>query len=229
MTASGPSPPGASPEQALHSAGPWTLSQWQEDLAAFALHEDAAAGDRLLQQLSTTPVPAAVALQIHVDCVHTGLRSALAQRVPTVVALVGEAFFQLLARDFARAYPPSRPQLSCWGEELPHFLQTRDDCAAFPWLGEVAAFDLAIDRIAWSDPALPERREMEFRYAVDELREAVSAALVGDESALAKVDLSPAPRRFVLWCADDAVVRCRKLDPMSPFAVEPQQSSPDLP
>lgn len=228
MTASGRSAPGASPEQALPSAGPRTLSHWQEDLAAFALHEDAAAGERLLQQLSTTHVPTAVALQVHVDCVHAGLRSALAQRVPTVVALVGEEFFRLIARDFARAYPPSRPQLSCWGEELPSFLQNREDCAAFPWLGDVAAFDLAIDRVAWSDPVRPERREVEFHYAVDELREAVFAAMAGDESALEKVDLSPGPRRFVLWCAEDSMVRCRKMDSISPRSVTWRKPSPDM-
>lgn len=205
-----------------------SLSQWQSDLAAYALHEDAAARERLLSRLATTSVPADIALQVHVSSVHAGLRSALAQRVPTVVALVGEEFFSMVARDFARVHPPVLPQLSCWGEELPEFLRGRADCAGLPWLRDVAAFDLAIDRVACSDPAHPETRQVQYDYAVDELREAVAAAMNGDESALGQVDLSPAPRRFVLWCAEDATVRCRTVDDATALAIGAHQSSPDM-
>ena len=209
------------------------LSQWQADLASYALHEDAAAGKRLLAQLANTPVPAETALQVHVACVHGGLRSALAQRVPSVVALVGEEFFSQMARDFARAHPPVAPQLSCWGEALPDFLRAREDCTALPWLGDMAAFDLALDRVAWADPAehpaAAGGRLLRLQYAVDELREAVGAALEGDDSALAAVDLTPGPRNFVLWCAEDAVVRCRTVDDAMADALEARHSLPDAP
>ena len=190
------------------------LAQCQADLAAYALHEDGAAHERLLAASASTPVPSAMALQVHVSCVHAALRAALAQRVPTVVALVGEEFFTWLARDFSRNHPPTAPQLSCWGENLPDFLRSHPQCQSLPWLGDVAAFDLAIDRVAWTDPATDLQqgvRLLPLQYAVDELRDAVAAALAGDDTALANVDLTPAPRTFRLWCAEDATVRCRRV------------------
>jgi hypothetical protein len=201
------------------------LAQWQADLVAHALQGDRAAHERLVAALAPTPVPASIALAVHADCVHAGLRHALAQRVPTVVAMVGEEFFTVLARDFARTQPPAAPQLSCWGEALPDHLAGRADCAAYPWLPELATFDLALDRVAWADPAavtapipldadhalqpLPGLRVLPLQYPVDELREAVAAELAGDAGALARLDLGPAPRHVVLWCAEDARVHCR--------------------
>ena len=210
-----------------------TLSRWQADLSAYALHEDPEARVRLLAQLAQTPVPGDAALQVHVACVHAGLRAALAQRVPTVVALVGEDFFALLAREYARTHPPTAPALSCWGEELPSFLAAREDCAALPWLADVATFDLALDRVAWADPADPDdpgrTRVLSLHHAVDHLREAVAAALEGDDSALARVDLTPAPRHFLLWCSEEAMVRCRAIDEPTARALEAGRSLTDLP
>ena len=165
------------------SVPPLSLAQWQSDLSAFALHGAADAAARLLPHLKNSPVSAEAALAVHAACVHSALRSALAQRVPTVVALVGEAFFATMAESYARAHPPTAPQLSGWGESLPVFI------AAMPGLAVLRC-----------------------RHAVDRLRDAVAEATSGNEAALAAELLEAAPRCYVFWCAEDAAVRCREIN-----------------
>ncbi len=209
------------------SVPPLSLPQWQSDLSEFALHGTADAAARLLPHLKNSPVPVEAALAVHAACVHSALRSALAQRVPTVVALVGEGFFNTLAESYARANPPAAPQLSGWGEGLPAFIAAMPACAAYPWLGDMAAFDLALDRVAWVNPeatgpavqltpelalvASPGLAVLRCRHAVDRLRDAVAEATSGNEAALSAELLEAAPRCYVLWCAADAAVRCREI------------------
>ena len=210
------------------SVPPLSLAQWQSDLSAFALHGAADASARLLPHLKNSPVSAEAALAVHAACVHSALRSALAQRVPTVVALVGEAFFATMAESYARAHPPRAPQLSGWGESLPVFIAAMPACAAYPWLADMVAFDLALDRVAWADPedtgpalqltpelalvASPGLAVLRCRHAVDRLRDAVAEATSGNEAALAAELLEAAPRCYVFWCAEDAAVRCREIN-----------------
>jgi len=204
-----------------------SLAQWQADLSAFALHGAADAAARLLPHLKHSPVPAEAALAVHAACVHAALRSALAQRVPTVVALVGEDFFTTLSEVYARAHPPTAPQLSVWGEGLPVFIAAMPACAAYPWLADMAAFDLALDRVAWANPedsgpalpltpdvalvAAPGLAVLRCRYAVDRLRDAVAEATSGNEGALSAELLEAALHSYVFWCAADATVRCREI------------------
>jgi hypothetical protein len=209
------------------SASPMSLAQWQLDLSAFALHGAADAAARLLPHLKNSPVSAEAALAVHAACVHAALRSALAQRVPTVVVLVGEDFFTILSEAYARAHPPTAPQLSGWGDGLPAFIVAMPACAAYPWLADMADFDLALDRVAWANPedsgpplpltpdvalvAAPGLAVLRCRYAVDRLRDAVAEATSGNEGALSAELLETAPRCYVFWCAADAAVRCREI------------------
>lgn len=224
--------PAAQPRQpapAPSRTSPDRLAQWQTDMATYALSRDESAHRRLTVALAPTPVPPAVSLEVHADCVQAGLRNALAKRVPTVVAMVGEEFFSGLAHDYACEYPPDAPQLSCWGDALPDFIDRREDCAVLPWLADLAAFDLALDRVAWADPAeecppilldedyslqpMPGLRVLRVQYPVDELRDAVTAELAGDTEALGRLNMASASRHLVLWCAEDAQVRCQAVSP----------------
>ena len=202
-----------------------TLAEWQRDLAAHALHGDAAAAARLRPALAAGPVPVNEALEIHASTVHHALYSALRQRVPTVEALVAEDFLRDLVRDFARQHPPRQPQLARWGSGLPLFVATHAGCAALPYLGAVAAFDLALDEVALAPPGqwlppqplvagltlqrLDSLRVLATTYATDQLRDAVAAARDGDETALSGVSLEPGVYHYALWCAADAQVHCR--------------------
>lgn len=203
------------------------LANWQRDLADYALHGEAAAATRLLAVFGPGPVPAAEALEIHATTVHHALYSALRQRVPTVEALVGEAFLRELTREFARCHPPRQPQLALWGEALPAFIAGHAGCRALPYLVDTAAFDLALDEVAlteagrWGEAqslveglalqVLDSLRVFSSRFAVDQLRDAVLAAQGGDDTALQAVSLLPGAHLYALWCAADAQVHCRAI------------------
>ncbi len=201
------------------------LADWQRDLADYALHGEAAAATRLLTVFGPGPVPADEALEIHATTVHHALYSALRQRVPTVEALVGEAFLRELSREFARHHPPRQPQLALWGEALPAFIAGHAGCRALPYLADAAAFDLALDEVAlteagrWGEAqslveglalqVLDSLRVFSSRFAVDQLRDAVLAAQGGDDTALQAISLLPGAHLYALWCAADAQVHCR--------------------
>jgi len=203
------------------------LADWQRDLADYALHGEAAAATRLLAVFGPGPVPAAEALEIHATTVHHALYSALRQRVPTVEALVGEAFLRELTREFARRHPPRQPQLARWGEALPAFVAGHAGCRALPYLADAVAFDLALDALALTDAGrwgeaqslveglalqvLDSLRVFSSSFAVDQLRDAVLAAQGGDDTALQAVSLVPGAHHYVLWCAADAQVHCRAI------------------
>lgn len=208
-----------------------TLTDWQRDLADYALHGSAAAATRLFPALGSGPVDIREALDIHAATVHHALFSALRQRLPTVEGLVGEAFLRDLTREFARLHPPRQPRLAVWGTEFPAFVAGHERCATLPWLAAVAAFDLALDEVAlamagrWLAPQVlttglslqhvDSLRVVTVSHAADQLRDAVAAARDGDESLLSAVSLAPGRHHYAMWCGGDAQVHCRKLDPGS--------------
>ena len=135
------------------------------------------------------PVPAAAALRVHRNTVLGALAQALALTYPTVAALVGEAFFDRAAAAFAAEAPPDQARLSVYGGQFPDFLDTWPPAAQIPCLGDVARFDLAIDRCGSSprsgrriplEPAvvlsLPvSLLVLELRHPADRIRDAVES------------------------------------------------------
>jgi hypothetical protein len=98
-----------------------------------------------------------------------GAERALATAFPTIAALVGEASFAALSRDFWQHHPPVRGDLGEWGDVLPAFIASKDSLATEPYLADSARLDwavhrasraadapaapLALDRLAIDDPA----------------------------------------------------------------------------
>lgn len=71
---------------------------------------------------------------------------ALAAAYPTVQALVGPEDFAVLARALWRASPPRRGDLAQWGHELPAFIEAERDFDPWPYLGDCARLDAAVQR-----------------------------------------------------------------------------------
>lgn len=102
------------------------------------------------------PVPAAIAQQpgasratrfaIHRNNVVVGLIDALAARFPVTRQLVGDEFFQAMAREFVRGSPPRDPVLWHYGATLPEFIAVFRPAAGLPWLPDVARLERA-----WSE------------------------------------------------------------------------------
>ena len=102
-----------------------SLSQYQDRLAAFLLQRGEYAGDE-------------AALNIYRNNVMVSLTRALGDQYPAVKNLVGEQFFNALARDYVLAFPPREPALTFYGAGMAEFIREHQACRALPWLGDVA-------------------------------------------------------------------------------------------
>ncbi len=133
------------------------------DTAALALRES---GSRALRGLQ--------AYRANADASAT---RALATAFPTVQALVGEADFEHLAREFWRAAPPLRGDLGEWGDTFAAWLAAHPQFADGPYIGDCARLDWALHRC---------------ERAADNTLDADSIARLGDtDSARLAMQLAP--------------------------------------
>lgn len=82
-----------------------------------------------------------MALRIYRNNVTVSLTRALAAQFPVTARLVGEQFFGALARDYLRQHPPEAAALAFYGHLLPAFIRQSPECAALPYLADVAALE----------------------------------------------------------------------------------------
>lgn len=159
---------------------------------------------------SPGPIAASVALRVHRNTVYGGLSQALALSYPTVQALVGEAFFDRAAAEFAEAEPPVQARLDAFGHGFADFLAAYAPAQALPYLADVARFDLAIEtagRCPRFERLVPIETQivlslpislsvLDLAWPADSIRDAVESEREGD---LAGVDLAAGPVRLAVW------------------------------
>jgi hypothetical protein len=73
--------------------------------------------------------------------VFASLRGCLAARFPVVARLVGEEFFNAVARVFVERHPPTSPALFEYGDEFPLFLASFGPTKSLPYLPDVARLE----------------------------------------------------------------------------------------
>ena len=110
--------------------------------------------------------------------VVAGLIDALAQRFPVVRRLVGEAFFEGLARDYVVTCPPSSPVMLLYGESFPDFVKNFAPTSNVPYLSDIARLEIARGRAYHAEDAAP----VETR---------VFAALPSEQLATLRFDFHP--------------------------------------
>ena len=84
---------------------------------------------------------------------------ALANAYPVVKALVGEEFFEALARVYAQAHPSTSGDLNRFGEHFAGFVATFEHTRPLPYLPDVAALEWAVHRAHYAADAVPVARE----------------------------------------------------------------------
>lgn len=100
-----------------------------------------------------SPVPAGVVnpdgvaatkrFDVYRNNVIVSLIDALASRFPVVQTLVGEEFFQAVAREFVINQPPASPVMLNYGTGFPEFLDGFPPAASVPYLSDVARLESA--------------------------------------------------------------------------------------
>jgi hypothetical protein len=71
---------------------------------------------------------------------------ALSNAFPVLLQLVGDEFFEQLARAFGKAYPSQSGDLNFFGAELPAFLAQDTRVADYPYFADVAALEWQVHR-----------------------------------------------------------------------------------
>lgn len=84
-----------------------------------------------------------------------GLLKALGTRFPAVSRIVGEEFFNAMARVFVTAHPPRSPLLMTYGDDFPDFIAGFEPAAELPYLADVARLEAARTRAYHAADAEP--------------------------------------------------------------------------
>ena len=212
----------------MHASAELSLAALQERMAAALLAADAAAQD-LPEQLFAGAHPGATGMRVHRNTVLGALCNALRASFTSIERLVGEAFFDRMAVEYARAAPPRAPQLNLYGSDFPDFIADFPGTGNLPYLAELARFDWQLDALgrmqsgdesAGTALLLDGGVRLRFRttlrvhaaaYAVEELRNAI---LADDAQALGAIDLKSAAHHYALWRAP-AGVKVQRLSAVS--------------
>jgi hypothetical protein len=109
-------------------------------------------------------------------------RAALAGAYPVARRIVGEAFFDAMARDYARAYPSSSGDLNEYGALLAQFLSQYAHAEDLPYLPDVARLEWLVHRAYYAAEPVP------FDFArPTEARLAPACALLAAEWPVARI------------------------------------------
>jgi hypothetical protein len=115
------------------------LADLQQAFAAAITGADPA--EPLLASVAGRGLDAGARLAVYRNHFRVSLADALAATFPIVRDLVGEDFFRGIARRYVDDTPPRQPVLAEYGGTFGDFLAGQPDCAALPYLPDVARFE----------------------------------------------------------------------------------------
>jgi hypothetical protein len=121
--------------------------------------------------LDDRPIAATDRLRIHRNNSLLGLTGPLTESLPVVAHLVGTEFFERMAQDFIRAFPPNRPDLLFYGQELPDFIASYSPASSVPYLADMARFEMALTIAAHSADCPPLQPSALQALAIERLEE----------------------------------------------------------
>ena len=106
---------------------------------------------------------------IYRNNVVVGLTNALGQRFPVVKRLVGDDFFQGMAKAFMATCLPKSPLIFAYGDEFADFIAGFAPAAALPYLADVARLEAAWTRAYHAGDVLPMKTEALLRIPNDRI------------------------------------------------------------
>lgn len=129
-----------------------SLTEVQEEFAA-ALRDPAADVPGDIAGLDGRPATRRFA--VYRNNVIVGLVGAVAGAYPAVARIVGEDFFNAMARAYVRAAPPTSPLLVEYGEGYAAFIEGFEPAGSLPYLPDIARIEWAWREAYHSAEAVP--------------------------------------------------------------------------
>jgi uncharacterized protein len=167
------------------------------------------------------PEQSVARLAVYRGNVQANCGKALAGAYPIVRKIVGEEFFDAMAREYAREYPSQSGDLNRYGEQLARFLERFPHTSDLPYLPDVARTEWLAHRAHFAEDApafdisslatLPDEQLAELK-----LRLSAACALLESRWPLARIwsvhqddyqgafeiDLNAGPDRILVYRAD---------------------------
>jgi hypothetical protein len=129
-----------------------TLPDLQSDFARALLSEDAGGVAPAVLGDGLTP---AARVRVYWNHVFSSLTDALEATFPVVCRLVDRRFFGFAADRYIRSHPPSGPCLFEYGATFPDFLAGFPPCRDYPYLGDVARLEWAMNSALHAEDVVP--------------------------------------------------------------------------
>ena len=104
------------------------------------------AGDEQITKLLTEPASGpdiTTRLDIYRNNIVYALVRSLEALYPALCRLMGQAFFERIAADFARTHPPPHGRLIEYGFGFPDFVASYEAAAGYAWFADVARLEVA--------------------------------------------------------------------------------------
>lgn len=120
-----------------------SLQEIQEKFAASLLN---AKFDSILPALKSNPLMKSDRFSIYRGNLLAIWNKTLANAYPVVQRLVGEDFFEDIARAYGREYPSHSGDLNFFGEHFPQFLKVQESLLAYPYIAAVAELEWLLHR-----------------------------------------------------------------------------------
>jgi hypothetical protein len=108
-------------------------------------------------------------LAIHQRHYTTSLTTALLDRFPATVWLVGSQLVTDAARSFIREQPPSKPCIAEYGETFPQYLGAHPAAMSLPYLRQFAELEWHLGRLALATEESPHMHYLHLDWSLDEL------------------------------------------------------------
>lgn len=130
-----------------------SLPELQTDFAAALA--DARRVSAVLPFFGGSPARTESRLAVYRGNVYGNLAKALASAYPVTRRIVGDEFFDAMAREYARAHPSTSGDLNRYGGELAHFVAIFPHTADLPYLPDVARMEWLVHLAYYAADAAP--------------------------------------------------------------------------